>query len=478
MAANSTSRTPRLAPENRREQLLDATMAVLAEAGFSHITVEAIAQAAGVTRPVIYDTFGDLGSLLLALIERADRRVTGQLAAILGDGVPSDPSPDRFLIDTINAFLAAVREDPSSWRLVLMPPPGNSAELNFRLQRGRGELAGRIRALLDWGLPARGGPRGLDHELTARLLVAIGEDAARLMLAHPRRFSPDRLAAATIDLLAVIPPTPATARADTPPPRPEIAPPARMEELSARFCAPDPRRRVPQAERREQLLNVALVLVAEEGFGALTMEAIARRAEVNRVVIYRSFANLGVLITALMHREDQRVRATLAGLIPQDPGGYAADEVLFDSVHRLLSAACAYPLTWRLALLRPENAPRILQRIVNRRRAALAKRIEPLVGYVIYADAPDTPGHQVEAIARMLLTIGEEIGRLAITEPDAFTPARLLRSVWRLLATISTAPEPIPRQGGSPHHTPGSTSTPPPPAPTSPWTAPTPPSPS
>jgi AcrR family transcriptional regulator len=136
-------RTPRLAPETRREQLLDATNAVLAETGFGNLTVEAIAQAAGVTRPVIYDTFGDLDSLLLALIERADRRVTGKLAEILGDGVPANPNPDHFLIDTIDALLSAVREDPSSFRLVLMPPPGNSAELNFRLHRARGELAGR-----------------------------------------------------------------------------------------------------------------------------------------------------------------------------------------------------------------------------------------------------------------------------------------------------------------------------------------------
>ncbi len=439
-------RTPRLSPETRREQLLDATNAVLAETGFGNLTVEAIAQAAGVTRPVIYDTFGDLDSLLLALIERADRRVTGKLAEILGDGVPSDPNPDHFVIDTIDAFLSAVREDPSSWRLVLMPPPGNSVELNFRLQRARGELAGRIRALLDWGIALRGGPRGLDHDLCARVLVAVGEDAARLMLAHPRRFSPERLAAATVDLMAVVPP--ATGHAiSSPPERPEIPAPAHIEELTAQVPAADPRRRVPQAERREQLLDVALALVAEEGFPALSMEAIARRAGVNRVVIYRSFANLGVLITALMHREDARVRETLAGLIPQDPGGYAPDVVLYDAIHHLLAAVVARPLTWRLALLRPESAPRLLQRIVNRRRAALARRIEPLVAFVIYAPGTEPPSHQVEAIARMLLTIGEETGRLVLTEPDAYTPARVLRSIWRLLEVVATPGTELPHQG-------------------------------
>jgi AcrR family transcriptional regulator len=447
--AKSSQRTPRLSPETRREQLLDATDAVLAETGFGNVTVEAIAQAAGVTRPVIYDTFGDLESLMLALIDRADHRVTGKVVEILGDGVPVDPNPDHFLIGTFAAFLGAVREDPSSWRLVLMPPPGNSQELNFRLQRARAELAGRLRALLDWGITVRGGPRGLDHELLARMLVAVGEDAARLMLAHPRRFNPDRLAEATVDLLAVFPPDVGTAGAHEPPQRPEIVAPPRLEAIIAAEPPPDPRRRVPQSERREQLLDVALALVAEDGFAALSMEAIARRAGVNRVVIYRSFANLAVLTTALMHREDTRVRATLAGLIPQDPGGHAPDVVLYDAIHHLLAAVCARPLTWRLALLRPESAPRLLQKIVNRRRSALAKRMEPLVAFTIYhIDAPP-PADQIEAIARMLLTIGEETGRLALTEPDAFPPSRLLRSIWRFLEVILGAGAPLPG-GGSP----------------------------
>ena len=441
--AKPSQRTPRLSPETRREQLLDATNAVLADTGFGNVTVEAIAQAAGVTRPVIYDTFGDLESLLLALIDRADHRVTGKLKEILGDGVPSDPDPDHFLVGTFAAFLAAAREDPSSWRLVLMPPSGNSRELNFRLQRARGELAGRLRALLDWGIGVRGGPPGLDHELTARLLVAVGEDAARLMLAHPRRFNPERLAGATADLLAVFPPGAEALSLGDPPQRPEIAPPPRLEEIMATQPPPDPRRRVPQAERREQLLDIALVLVAEDGFAALSMEAIARRAGVNRVVIYRSFANLGVLITALMQREDQRVRATLAGLIPHDPGGDAPGVVLYDAVHHLLAAACSQPLTWRLALLRPESAPRLLQKIVNRRRAALAKRLEPLVAFVIYDLDSQPPVDQVEAIARMLLTIGEETGRLALTEPDAFPPGRLLRAIWRFLEVTTTPGAPL-----------------------------------
>ncbi|MBO0768398.1 MAG: TetR/AcrR family transcriptional regulator [Solirubrobacterales bacterium] len=425
--------------------MLDSTLDVLADQGFGYITVEAVAQRAGVTRPVIYDTFGDLESLLLALIDRGDQRVSGQLAEILGPGVPADADPDEFLIERISMFLSAVRADPRHWRLALMPPPGTSQELNFRLQRVRAEIAGHLRALLEWGLSVRGGPHGIDLEMAARLFVAVGEDAARLMLAHPRRFRPERLANATVDLLALFP-AGSTVGAQ-PPERPEIPAPVLQPAHGASVngavstAVAAPRKRVPQAERREQLLDVALELVAEQGFDSLSVEGIARRAGVNRVVIYRSFSNLGVLIATLMHREDLRVRSTLRGLIPQDPvaavaSGISPREVLYDALHHLLSAVAERPLTWSVALLRPESAPRALQRIVNRRRAALAKRIEPLIAWVLASKEPEPPAYHVEAMARMLLTVGEEQARLALTEQDAFPPARLLRGTWRLLEAL------------------------------------------
>jgi AcrR family transcriptional regulator len=469
------TRTPRMTPQARREQLLDCTLEVLTENGFGAVNVEAVARRAGVTRPVVYDTFGDLGSLMLALIDRADAAANGALASILGAGDPEPGvQPEAFLVDRVCRFLEAVRADPRTWRLVLMPPPGNSPELRARIQRSRLTIAERVRALLDWGVAARGGPPGLDHELLARLIVAVGEDAARLTLAHPRRFSPERLAAASRSLVGLIPPadvaaglvSSAAGRGGVS--LPEVPP------VVARAAAPAveagepggaggagagrPRRRVPQSERREQLLDVTLELLAEEGFEALSMEAIARRAGVNRVVIYRSFANLPVLLAALMHREDGRVRGVLRGLIPQDfagavagavgPGGggrVPAASVLVAALGTLLRAVAGQPATWRVALLRPESAPRALQRIVNRRRSALARRIEPLVRTVLAdaraagSDPASLDGAVVEAIARMLLTLGEEQGRLALDEPEKFPPARLLGGSRDLLAAMGLA---------------------------------------
>src|SRR5580704_11197216 len=62
---------PRLPPGQRREQLIDAALSVIVSQGYEGVSIEAIARTAGVTRPVIYDHFQNLGRLLQALIERS-----------------------------------------------------------------------------------------------------------------------------------------------------------------------------------------------------------------------------------------------------------------------------------------------------------------------------------------------------------------------------------------------------------------------
>src|ERR1700677_142590 len=74
---------PRMAPAQRREQLLDAALQVVLEQGYAGASIEAIARTAGVTRPGIYDHFAKLGELIQALIEREERYAFKQLAEVL-----------------------------------------------------------------------------------------------------------------------------------------------------------------------------------------------------------------------------------------------------------------------------------------------------------------------------------------------------------------------------------------------------------
>jgi len=423
------ARTPRLPPEQRRQQLLDAALDVIAQDGFEAATVEAIAKRAGITRPVVYDQFGDLDGLLVALVDREEQRALGPLMAIVAR-VPEEEDPDAFLVAAVRRFLNAVREAPTTWRIILMPLDGGSPDLRARVDASRRLITERVTALVHWGVERRGGPKGVDIEVLGHMLVAIGEDAARLVVTHPRRYSPERLAAATGALAALAPrdgalPPPVLLDVT---PRPALSPPPAAEPSRAR---------VPIAERRRQLLGHALAILGEEGFDALTIEAIARRAGVSRVVVYRSYGSLQALLLALLRQENRRIRAQLDGLVPDEPGERTPQELLGDALTRFLETVTTDAPTWRVALQRPENAPKALQRMVDRRRAGFAQRLRPLVAWGVDGlDAPSVAELDVDLLARMLLTIGEELGRLTLTEPADFPLERLVDAVTRFLSVL------------------------------------------
>src|SRR5437868_13830823 len=73
---------PRMPPEQRREQLIDAALGVILEHGYGGVSIEAIARAAGVTRPGVYDHFPNLPRLLPAPAEREERYSLDQPAAV------------------------------------------------------------------------------------------------------------------------------------------------------------------------------------------------------------------------------------------------------------------------------------------------------------------------------------------------------------------------------------------------------------
>src|SRR3954447_26286060 len=155
----------RMTAEQRREQLLDATKAIAVQDGFHAVSIEAVARRAGITRPIVYGHFDDLGGLLEALVERESLRALTQL-------------PDSFadLLQALTAYLEAVRTDPDTWRLVLVPQEGAPRLLHERIAAGRAAVIARLRQALPAGsnLPA--------PELSAHMLSAYADEAARLTL--------------------------------------------------------------------------------------------------------------------------------------------------------------------------------------------------------------------------------------------------------------------------------------------------------
>jgi AcrR family transcriptional regulator len=155
----------RMSGRERREQLLDATKAIVVADGFHAVSIEAVARAAGITRPIVYGHFEDLGGLLEALVERESRRALEQLPGAFDD-----------LLAALTAYLEAVRSDPDTWRLVLMPQEGAPRLLHERIAAGRSAVIARLAQAL------RPGTSLPDPELSAHMLSAYADEAARLTL--------------------------------------------------------------------------------------------------------------------------------------------------------------------------------------------------------------------------------------------------------------------------------------------------------
>ncbi len=181
--------TMRLRAAARREQLLDAAKRLVGERGFHGVSLEAVARAAGVTRPIVYSHFGDLRRLFEALIDRELARALQQLDGVLPAAL--DPhAPGAQLLAALRGYLDVVAADPVTWRLVLMPPEGAPEVLRDRIASGRLIVLGRLTELLAPGL---GRPSSPDPELTARTLSAVADEAARLVLTDPAAYSVDRI---------------------------------------------------------------------------------------------------------------------------------------------------------------------------------------------------------------------------------------------------------------------------------------------
>jgi AcrR family transcriptional regulator len=192
MAAKAST-TPRMTAGERREQLLDATKAIVSRDGFHGVSIEAVAREAGITRPIVYGHFQDLPGLLEALIEREGERALAQLATVL----PTDLSRDMRdgLLAALGGYLEAVRADPETWRLVLVPQEGAPRALHDNIAAGRTAVVAQLAAALPPGMFTGGGSP--DPELTARMFSAFADEAARLLLTDPERYPIARILAHT-----------------------------------------------------------------------------------------------------------------------------------------------------------------------------------------------------------------------------------------------------------------------------------------
>ena len=192
MSTTRRKYAPRLPPGQRRDQLLDGALGLIAEGGFDALTMEAVARRSGVTKPVVYELFANRAEVIAALLHREADRATAQVLGAMPTTDFGDRSPEDVYTDTVRAFVNAVVASPDRWRLVLLPPEGTPVEFRRQVELVRAQVSAQVNALSELGLKALGNT-GLDAELLGHTMLALAEMAGRLVITDPERFTPDRL---------------------------------------------------------------------------------------------------------------------------------------------------------------------------------------------------------------------------------------------------------------------------------------------
>src|SRR5262249_12564767 len=159
-----TKRAAHLGPERRRPQVLDAALELYLQRGYDGTSMEAVAQAAGVTKPVVYACFAGKDELFRALLRREEERILAEIETAFEGADLTDV--EARLIEGFTGFLRAVAASPDVYRLIFLGEGGGNVAVARRIQAGRQAQVNAL-TMLARGWLERAGRRGAKLDATA-----------------------------------------------------------------------------------------------------------------------------------------------------------------------------------------------------------------------------------------------------------------------------------------------------------------------
>ena len=173
----SSNRT-RLSREEREQQTLDIAHRMFAERGYGAVTMDDVAAAVGVTKPLLYAYFGNKERLYLACLERSGEALLAMLVEALADvRKPADALPLG-----VRAFFDFLDSDRDAWRVLFDETLPASGEIAQRVGEYRDQLtelvAGGLVARVPVGRPAA----AVEVEAISTALLGASEAMARWWL--------------------------------------------------------------------------------------------------------------------------------------------------------------------------------------------------------------------------------------------------------------------------------------------------------
>jgi AcrR family transcriptional regulator len=166
-----SNRPTRLPRDQRRIQLLDAASEVFASKGYHAAAMDDIADAAGVSKPVLYQHFPSKLDLYLALLDQSCER----LAEVVEEALASTEENADRVIATVAAFYEFVSSESGDFRFIFESDLTGDRAVQQRLSQVNAEISNAIAEVIaeDTSLPVQ------QAKLLAVCLVGIAQVSAR-----------------------------------------------------------------------------------------------------------------------------------------------------------------------------------------------------------------------------------------------------------------------------------------------------------
>ncbi len=184
----STARLP--APERRR-QLLDVAIEVFGERGFHNTSMNDVATAAGITKPVLYQHFESKRDLYAALLESVGQELIDRIT----DAVANATRPKEMVDLGFQAWFRFVAEEPAGYALLYSGESRQDPEFSQQAARVEQELTTTIVGLID-----RPDLDGEHRRILAHGIMGISEAVTRTWLSSGAITDHDELARTTAAL--------------------------------------------------------------------------------------------------------------------------------------------------------------------------------------------------------------------------------------------------------------------------------------
>jgi AcrR family transcriptional regulator len=139
----------RLSRVERTEQALAAAHDLFAARGYGAVTMEEIAAEVGVTKPLLYNYFGNKEQLYIACMERAGDALT----ATVDKAVAATRSPGDALAAGLHAFFSFLDSDRGAWAVLFDETLPNHGEVAERVADYRRRITGLVAGSLLAQLP-------------------------------------------------------------------------------------------------------------------------------------------------------------------------------------------------------------------------------------------------------------------------------------------------------------------------------------